>query len=107
MSDELKDFRYYADKAETYINMADDIPTIKGQQVVVAVAAIYAELAKAAPKAEPEPCNVGLHGYVGGSYIGTSRPCVFAKGHSGDHRTDDGVFFKGLDNIDFPGPEDK
>ena len=55
MSDELKDFRYYADKAEAYINMADDIPTIKGQQVVVAVAAIYAELAKAAPKAETGP----------------------------------------------------
>jgi hypothetical protein len=54
MSDELKDFRYYADKAEAYINMADDIPTIKGQQVVVAVAAIYAELAKAAPKTEPK-----------------------------------------------------
>jgi hypothetical protein len=55
VTDEVKDFRYYADKAETYINMADDIPTIKGQQVVVAVAAIYAELAKAAPKVEPEP----------------------------------------------------
>jgi hypothetical protein len=112
MSDELKDFRYYADRAETYIDMADDIPTIKGQQVVVAVAAIYAELAKAAPKAEPKPdpvvpCNVSLHEYLDGRYTGNGRECVYAKGHVGDHRTSDGVFFTGLDNADFPGPGDK
>jgi hypothetical protein len=109
MSDELKDFRYYADKAEE--QLIDSQSYVKSTHSFdaathkIGIAAVYAELAKAAPKTEPVPCNVGLHGYVGGSYIGTSRPCIFMKGHTGDHRTDDGVFFKGLDNVDFPGPK--
>jgi hypothetical protein len=67
---------------------------------------VYAELAKAAPKAESEPvlpCNVSLHGYLDGKYTGASKPCIFVKGHAGEHRTGDGVFFTGLDNANFPG----
>ena len=111
MSDELKDFRYYADKAEALLaSTAEIFPvSVREGEAVTAVAAVLAELAKAAPKAEPEPvlpCNVGLHGYRKGGYDGTSRPCIFAKGHVGLHQTDDGVSFRGLDNADFPGPED-
>lgn len=111
MSDELKDFRYYAEQAEQYLDEADRLNTYDGAKCdrITAIAAIYAELAKAAPKTEPEPvlpCNVGLHGYLNGAYVGTSRPCVFVKGHEGEHRTGDGVFFTGLDNVDFPGVGD-
>jgi hypothetical protein len=111
MSDELKDFRYYADKAEhLLIGTAQVIEeSLRSAETLIAMAAVYAELAKAAPKTEPEPalpCNVGLHGYREGMYDGTSRPCIFAKGHAGLHQTNDGVSFRGLDNADFPGPED-
>jgi len=57
-SDELKDFRYYADKAEAELLRARKHeeqmhnPVIK--QVALASATIYAELAKAAPKTERE-----------------------------------------------------
>jgi len=110
MSDELKDFRYYADKAEALLTEASDLDkSLVATQWRTNIAAVFAELAKAAPKAEPEPalpCNVGLHGYREGMYDGTSRPCIFAKGHAGLHQTNDGVSFRGLDNADFPGPED-
>jgi hypothetical protein len=53
MSDELKDFRYYADKAEMVLGVAiDDDTTERGEDVCVRVAAVYAELANAAPKTE-------------------------------------------------------
>ena len=57
MSDELKDFRYYADKAESLLaSTAEIFPvSIREGEAVTAVAAVLAELAKAAPKAEPEP----------------------------------------------------
>jgi hypothetical protein len=65
MSDELKDFRYYADKAEAAIgiSMQEDIPA-RGEDICVRIAAVYAELAKAAPKADetPEPICDGDHG---------------------------------------------
>jgi hypothetical protein len=52
MSDELKDFRYYADKAEALIaSTAEIFPvSVREGEAVTAIAAIYAELAKAAPK---------------------------------------------------------
>jgi hypothetical protein len=109
MSDELKDFRYYADKAEEYLDVYNELDgayTRQAAETLLRTAAVYAELAKAAPKVEPEPvlpCNVGLHGYREGMYDGTSRPCIFVKGHAGEHRTGDGVFFTGLDNANFPG----
>jgi hypothetical protein len=55
MSDELKDFRYYADKAEESIQTslwAEDEPGQRDRYLKRA--AVYAELAKAAPKAEPK-----------------------------------------------------
>jgi hypothetical protein len=56
MSDEPKDFRYYADKAEALlVSTAEIFPvSIREGEAVTAVAAVLAELAKAAPKAEPE-----------------------------------------------------
>jgi hypothetical protein len=53
MSDELKDFRYYADKAEAWLETTwQEVP---GNDIgkAIAKAAVYAELAKAAPKVEP------------------------------------------------------
>jgi hypothetical protein len=59
MSDELKDFRYYAGKAEAFITDAVNHvaqaynPNIR--QTALAAATVYVELAKAAPKTGPEP----------------------------------------------------
>jgi hypothetical protein len=112
MSEELKDFRYYADKAEWLLSGPEfDGRPIEHQRVLVEMARVFAELAKAAPKSTQKlapvtPCNVGLHGYSNGGYDGTSRPCIFAIGHVGHHQTSNGVFFTGLDNADFPGQED-
>lgn len=54
MSDELKDFRYYADKAEALLlgtsELANDDDN--GARMLIGIAAVYAELAKAAPKSE-------------------------------------------------------
>jgi hypothetical protein len=57
MSDELKDFRYYADKAEALLEGMTDLAEDdnEGATIITAVAAVFAELAKAAPKTEPEP----------------------------------------------------
>jgi hypothetical protein len=56
MSDELKDFRYYADKAEESIQTSLWAEDESGQRDrYLKRAAVYAELAKAAPKVEPEP----------------------------------------------------
>jgi hypothetical protein len=55
MSDELKDFRYYADKAEAWLETTwQEVP---GNDIgkAIAKAAVYAELAKAAPKSTPRP----------------------------------------------------
>lgn len=58
MSEELKDFRYYADKAEEYLDAYKELDgayTRQAAETLLRTAAVYAELAKAAPKAEPEP----------------------------------------------------
>lgn len=56
MTDEAKDFRYYADKAERQLNRAhrheDQIYNPNIRQGALVAAAVYAELAKAAPKAD-------------------------------------------------------
>jgi hypothetical protein len=55
MSDELKDFRYYADKAEALLQGTGAVveESIRNADLLTAMAAVYAELAKAAPKVEP------------------------------------------------------
>lgn len=59
MSDELKDFRYYADKAEEYVtdavNHVDQVYNPNIRQTALAAAEVYTELAKAAPKVDAEP----------------------------------------------------
>jgi hypothetical protein len=54
MSDELKDFRYYADQAEQYLDEADRFNSYDPAKCarITAIAAVYATLAKAAPKSE-------------------------------------------------------
>jgi len=55
MSDELKDFRYYADKAEEYLDAYKELDgayTRQSAETLLRTAAVYAELAKAAPKAK-------------------------------------------------------
>lgn len=53
MIDELKDFRYYADKAESLIKGINASARPNEVAAWAAAAQAYAELAKAAPKAEP------------------------------------------------------
>jgi negative regulator of replication initiation len=66
MSDELKDFRYYAEKAEASLKEARDYtspkPAPETVDYMIRTAAVYAELAKAAPKAAPELPYVILTG---------------------------------------------
>jgi len=52
MSDEPKDFRYYADTAEEYLSSAAVAYSPRMADSYLEYAKIYAELAKAAPKAE-------------------------------------------------------
>lgn len=54
MSDEMKDFRYYADKAENLISGINGGTRPNEVAAWAAAAAVYAELAKAAPKAAPK-----------------------------------------------------
>lgn len=52
MSDETKDFSYYADKAESYLDAYRDLDgayTRQSAETLLRTAAVYAELAKAAP----------------------------------------------------------
>jgi hypothetical protein len=64
MSDELKDFRYYADKAEE--QLIDSQSYVKSTHSFdaathkIGIAAVYAELAKAAPEHVPNPHYVIL-----------------------------------------------
>ena len=53
MSDELKDFRYYADKAESMLTDAADLDrSLTETQWRTNIAAVYAELAKTATKVD-------------------------------------------------------
>jgi hypothetical protein len=54
MSDELKDFRYYADAAEATLELLTEMQNNDGKRNVIAKAQVYATLAKAAPKTEPK-----------------------------------------------------
>lgn len=82
MSDELKDFRYYADKAEEMIAMLDSRP-LSHQELLIKLAAVFAELAKAAPKAEtktPYSCSNNWHRDLGVTYV-----CELRYNHDGSH----------------------
>jgi hypothetical protein len=50
MSDELKDFRYYADKAEETLAVLPELQSNEGKRNAIAKAQVYATLAKAAPR---------------------------------------------------------
>jgi hypothetical protein len=60
MSDELKDFRYYADKAEAWLETTWKESPGNDIGHSSAKATVYAELAKAAPKVAPEPGYIVL-----------------------------------------------
>jgi hypothetical protein len=94
MSDELKDFRYYAGKAETFIVAAmDDKINDFGTEMAVRMAAVFAELAKAAPRAVEthDDCCDGDHGEFYAkcnSFLerseGSYRCSILAYGHRHD-----------------------
>lgn len=50
MPEQVKDFRYYADKAEHHLRSSSTGQTLEGAKLHVARAAVYARLAVAAPK---------------------------------------------------------
>ena len=102
MSDELKDFRYYADKAESELIRAREHeqqqmhnPVIK--QVALASATIYAELAKAAPKAEPAApvrCPEWLSRDIRDLPKGfIDYQCVLFAGHGVEHESSTGKYW--------------
>jgi hypothetical protein len=85
MSDELKDFRYYADKAEALLEGMTDLAEDdnEGATIITAMAAVFAELAKAAPKAEPKTpysCSNNWHRNNGVTYV-----CELRYNHDGMH----------------------
>jgi hypothetical protein len=60
MSDELKDFRYYADKAEAWLETTWKESPGNDIGKAISKAAVYTELAKAAPEHVPNPHYVIL-----------------------------------------------
>lgn len=99
MPEQVKDFRYYADKAEHEIQLSlgrDD----NGQVLVmsdgakhrhIARAEIYAKLAASAPP--KGPCTASLTAVGPTAAHDRERPCVYPAGHADDHLTSDGVRF--------------
>jgi hypothetical protein len=103
MSDELKDFRYYADKAEASIKEARDYtsPERPGSHDTVnymlKTASVYAELAKAAPKAEPAApvrCPEWLSREIRDLPKGfIDYQCVLFAGHGAEHESSIGQYW--------------
>jgi hypothetical protein len=111
MSDQTKDFRYYADKAEEYLADAQELDgtyTRQAAEILLKVGAVYAELAKAAPQAEPAPRSNFFY-FVDGKRVEGQRCharrygnplvdprlsyCVHNEGHANQHKTADGDEF--------------
>jgi hypothetical protein len=97
MSDELKDFRYYADKAEAWLETTwKESP---GNDIGHSIdkATVYAELAKAAPKVEsaapvrcPEWLSRGVRDLPRG-FI--DYQCVLFAGHGVEHESSTGKYW--------------
>jgi len=86
MSDELKDFRYYADKSEWLLSSKQfDGKPLNHQTVMVEMAKVYAELAKAAPKTEPKMPYDCSNNWRHGEY---TYVCQLRYDHDGRHRND-------------------
>lgn len=113
MTEVVKDFYYYADKAEACISISTEEETSDfGSEMCVRVAAVYAELAKAAPKVEKVGPSQFFY-FVNGKRVEGERclaqfkkrvspgvfkysSCVKTVGHDADgemHETEDGVHF--------------
>jgi len=69
MPDQVKDFQYYATKAENALRDAKNAHNAEGREAWAHVAQAYARLAAAAP--EPAPQRVELHD--------AACPCITAK----------------------------
>lgn len=88
MSDDVKDFAYYASAAERVIATVEDgMPAVE-VAAIAAIAQVLATLAAGAPKAGP--CPVRLNSNPP-STVGL--PCTLLEGHSGDHKDYRGVYF--------------
>jgi hypothetical protein len=99
MSDELKDFRYYAEQAEQYLDEADRLNGYDPAKCsrITAIAVVYAELAKAAPKVEsaapvrcPEWLSRGVRDLPRG-FI--DYQCVLFAGHGVEHESSTGKYW--------------
>lgn len=101
MADQVKDFAYYADKAEQQLQLSlgrdergqilpmDD--ATKTRHVMRGQA--YATLAAGAPVSPIAPCTSTLTAVGPTPMHDRERPCVYDRGHPGDHCTADGVRF--------------
>lgn len=93
MSDDVKDFCYYADKAEQYIAdsfLEEDDPNQRFRYI--ARAEVYATLAAGAPAGRSSGVCPGRLFPV--PQNGDFKICVLGDGHSGDHLTGGGVYFR-------------
>jgi len=98
MPDQVKDFQYYADKAEAAIVETDSAdPGSRFTEWKMRSAEIYTRLAAASPKTEPKAddnhtedvrCPEKLEGSMYQYY-----DCILIAGHENLHKTESGLFF--------------
>lgn len=91
MSDDVKDFAYYAAKVEETLAIIPDLVSAEGKRLCVAKADVYARLACGAPKAVPPGVCPGRLFPVPTN--GEFKICVLGTGHIGNHLTGNGVSF--------------
>ena len=98
MSDDVKDFAYYANAAERVIATVEDgMPAVE-VAAIAAIAQVLATLAAGAPKLTDNHCPERLLSFPEGA---GSRPCIHPAGHPSRHETADGILFYGV-NEDRP-----
>lgn len=92
MSDDVKDFAYYADAAERILSgITEDMPVLD-VAAVAACAQVFATLAAGAPAAPlPGVCPCRLFPIPPN---GDFEICILGAGHNGDHLTGGGVYFQ-------------
>lgn len=101
MAEEAKDFRYYAERAEQQLQLSlgrDErgqiLPMDDAAKMRYALRAqAYATLAAGAPVSPNAPCTSTLTAIGPTPMHDRERPCVYDRGHPGDHCTADGVRF--------------
>lgn len=88
MSEDVKDFAYYAKQAEQYVKdsfLEEDEPDQRSRYI--ARAQVFAMLATGAPYAPPPTCGVLADIEYFPSMSGDPLPCILRPGHPNYHKT--------------------